>query len=467
MRMDKSPRLDLPDEERHPDTKSGSNVTKLEAASGVAQPDTNDKAYRKAGMLVLLLCFGGLGYWSAVAPIDSAIVAVGKVQVESNRKTVQHLEGGLVSEIAVKDGDVVEKGQLLLRLDDIQARAKLDIIRWQSYSEQTKLARLRAERDGMDAVLFPELAASALGSNEITELRTQEARLFDFRKESLEDEIAILQQRYQQLQEQIKGIETVSRIKQARISLFEEEIKEWKSLFDRQLADKLQLRQIQHQKLALEGEVAGHVTEINRLKLESNEIQSQILLQRQNFMSDVLQQWRDSSTALADQRARMMSLNDRLARTAITAPAAGVVVGLDVHTIGAVISPGKPIMHIVPQSKEFIIKSQIATTDIDRVFVGQPVEIRFSAFDSRVTPVIDGQVKIFSADSFVDEKTGSQYYQVDIKVSEEGLETMRDKNMTLVSGMPAEVMINTGGRTLLEYIVQPFTDMLARGFKEK
>ncbi len=430
-------------------------------------PDSNDLKYRRIGNLVLLVMLGGLVLWSVTAPIDSAVLATGQVQVESSRKTVQHLEGGLVSEIAVNDGDTVHKGQLLLKLDDVQSRVQLDIVRWQFYNEQTKLTRLQAERDGLSTIDFPEVEDKAFDQSELDDLRQQETRLFVFRKKSMQGEIDVLENRIEQLGQQIEGLEAVAKIKQGRIQLSTDEIAEWQSLYDRQLADKQQLRQIEHQKLSLEGEVAQHKADIARLKIQIGESKSQILLLKQQFLTDVLAQLRESLAALADFRVRMISLSDRVDRTTLTAPDSGVVVGMDIHTIGAVISPGKPIMHIVPQTEEFVVEARIPTTDIDRVFPNQPADIRFSAFDMTDTPVIEGTVQRISADSLVDEQTGAPYYEVKVLVTEKGLAQMREYNLELISGMPAEVMIKAGARTFAQYLIQPFSNMFARAFKEE
>ncbi|MEO5343108.1 MAG: HlyD family type I secretion periplasmic adaptor subunit [Gammaproteobacteria bacterium SHHR-1] len=430
-------------------------------------PDSNDRKYRRFGNLVLLVMLGGLAAWSVTAPIDSAVLATGQVKVESNRKTVQHLEGGLVSEIAVSDGDYVDKGQLLLKLDDVQSRVQLDIVRWQFYNEQTKLARLQAERDGLDKIEFPEVADQDFDQSELDDLRQQETRLFDFRQRSMQGEIDVLENRIEQLGQQIEGLEAVSRIKQDRIVLSSDEIAEWQSLYDRQLADKQQLRQIEHQKLSLEGEVAQHKADIARLKIQIGEAKSQILLLKQQFLTDVLAQLRESLAALADFRVRMISLSDRVERTTITAPDSGLVVGMDIHTLGAVISPGTPIMHIVPQSQKFVVDARIETTDIDRVFPKQPADIRFSAFDMTDTPVIEGEVQRVSADSLVDEHSGVPYYEVKVLVTGTGMQQMQEYNLELMSGMPAEVMIKAGARTFAQYLVQPISNMFARAFKEE
>ncbi|MBF0255731.1 MAG: HlyD family type I secretion periplasmic adaptor subunit [Gammaproteobacteria bacterium] len=430
-------------------------------------PDSNDRKYRRAGNLVLLIMLGGLALWAFTAPIDSAVLATGQVKVESNRKTVQHLEGGLVSEIAVKDGDFVQKGQLLLKIDDVQHRVQLDIVRWQYYNEQTKLARLEAERDGLDRIEFPEVEDKAFEQSELDDLRQQETRLFAFRKKSMQGEIDVLENRIEQLGQQIEGLEAVSQIKQGRIELSSNEIAEWQSLYDRQLADKQQLRQIEHQKLSLEGEVAQHKADIARLKIQIGEAKSQILLIKQQFLTDVLGQLRESLAALADFRVRMISLSDRVERTTMTAPDSGLVVGMDIHTLGAVISPGTPIMHIVPQSQEFVVDARIETTQIDRVFPNQPADIRFSAFDMNDIPVIEGKVQRVSADSLVDEHTGAPYYEVKVLVTEKGLEQMKEYKLELMSGMPAEVMIKAGARTFVQYLVQPISNMFARAFKEE
>ena len=417
--------------------------------------------------MVLLVCFGGFGLWSALAPLESAAVASGQVRVESKRKTVQHLEGGIVSEILVSDGDRVSKGQILLKLDQTQAEAELGQVRWQHFTALAKVARLKAERDGSDHPAFPEPLQGDDVSPEVADLRQGEERLFQFRRESLDSEIAVLEQRIGQLNAQIDGLHEIIRAKEERIKLFSEEISEWESLFERKLSDKQRLRTSKHQKLELEAEVAEHKSDAARLKIQIGETKSQIIGRKQQFMTDVISDLSQAESVVADTEIRMTTLQARLTRTDLRSPDDGIVMGLQVHTVGAVISPGSPLMYVVPQTKDFVVEAQIPITEIDRIHVGQDAHIRFSAFDTRATHVIPGKVSQISADRFDEERTGRSYYKAEVDVTKAGLDQMGEDKIQLLPGMPAEVMIKTGSRTLLDYLVRPFSNMLARSFREK
>ena len=430
-------------------------------------PPAGDYTYRLLGFLVLAVCFGGMGGWAAFAPLESAVVAMGQVRDESNLKTVQNLEGGIVEEILVKDGDSVEKGQVLLRLNDTQVRTQLEEINWQYLTALAKMARFEAERDGLDAVQFPEKLQDRKLMFEVEKMVEGEKRLFTFRRESFESEIIILGQRIEQLEAQINGIEQVQQVKKRRISAFADDIKEWQVLFDKQLVDKQQLRQIRQQKLALEAEIAGQEAEIARLRIQIGETRSHIVLRRREFMSDIALRLSDIHVALADYKIRMTALQERVARSVIKSPASGIVVGMGLHTIGAVVAPGENILNVVPQTKQFVIDAMVSLTDIDKVTEGQEADIRFSAFSARDVKVIEGRITGVDADSTLDSHTGGRYYKATVEVIEKGRITMEDAGIELISGMPAEVIIKAGSRTVLGYIVQPFSDMIARSFREE
>lgn len=426
-----------------------------------------DRGYRLAGLAVLLLGLGGLTVWGALAPIDSAVVASGQVQVESKRKTVQHLEGGQVGEIAVRDGDMVRRGDLLLRLDDTQLRAQLERVRWQYHNEQTILARLAAERDGDEEITFPAVAEGDFDRQELEKLQRQEARLLQYRRQRLEGELGVLRLEVEQLSEQIQGLKAVTELQRQRVAHFTQEIEEWQSLYQRKLGDKQRLQQAEHERLELEAEVVSAEAEMARLRIAMAETRARIELTEWEFMTGVLGEIRERQAALTEHRSQWVALADRVARTAIHAPESGVVVGMEIHTLGAVISQGSPILHIVPQSQEFVVDARIDSGEIDRVVAGQGADIRFSAFNSSRTPVIEGRLRQVSADTYSDEATGVPYYRATVEVTEPGLEQMREYGLELLSGMPAEVMIRTGARTALQYLLQPLTDLAARAFREE
>ncbi|MCK5229430.1 MAG: HlyD family type I secretion periplasmic adaptor subunit, partial [Desulfobulbaceae bacterium] len=407
----------------------------------VQAPPSGDYAYRLLGFLVLAICFGGMGGWAAFAPLESAVVTMGQVRDETNLKTVQHLEGGIVEEILVKDGDSVEKGQVLLRLNDTQVRTRLEEINWQYLTALAKMVRLEAERDGLDAVQFPEELQDRKLMSEVEKMVEGEKRLFTFRRESFESEIVILEQRIEQLEAQVRGTEEVQQVNKQRISAFADDIKEWQILFDKQLVDKQQLRRIRQQKLALDADVAGQEAEIARLRIQIGETRSHIVLRWREFMSDIALRLSEIHVARADYKIRMTALQEWVERSVIKAPASGIIVGMDLHTIGAVVAPGKNILNVVPQTKQFVIDIMISLTDIDKVTEGLDADIRFSAFSSRDVKVIEGRVTGVDADSTVEPHSGARYYKATVEVIEEGRITMEDAGIELISGMPAEVII--------------------------
>lgn len=437
-----------------------------------ASAPSDDRPYRWFGVFVLLLTFGVFGGWSAVAPLDSAIVAPGQVKVEARRKVVQHLEGGIVAEIGVEDGDRVEAGTLLMRLSDVSPAAQLRIVRLQLYSAQALAARLEAERDGAEKIDFPAplLAAADEGADADAEMRRMlnaEQQVFDARRHSHLNEIDILRRRVHQLQEQAIGVEGLLEAQQDRLVSYTGEVAEWQRLYDAKLADKVRLLQLQRELAELEGDHASTQARLAELHVAIGETEAQIVLAEQQYLSEVTNLLRETQSKTADLSTREIALKDTLARTEIRSPVDGVVVGLRVRTIGAVVAPGEALMEIVPASDDLIVIANISLTDIDSMYIRQSADIRFSAFDSRMTHVVPGEVTNISADAILDNASGMQYYEAQIRIVPDGYQQMRDDDILIVPGMPAEVMIKTGGRTLLNYLLKPFLDMVARSFREQ
>lgn len=428
-------------------------------------PDTNEAAFIRYGFLVIILVFGVLGTWMSYAPLDSASVASGKVVVEGNKKSIQHLEGGIVEAIYVKDGNSVKKGELLLKMDEIHAKAQLGTVLSQYYEALALECRLKAERDSLKKILFDKEILD-FGNGLKNKLIDGQTRLFTSRKEALKSEKEIMLQRITQLQKQIEGNRSLINSKESRLKSYREEIQEWKILYEEQLTDKLKLRELQRDSETIVGDIASSEAEIARLHVEINETKSQILLREQEFKNEVGSELRSTQSSLADMRARLYSLKDTLKRTEIIAPVEGIVVGMDTHTIGGVISPGQIILEIVPGISEMIIIAQVPTTDIDKVTKGLKANVRFSAFNLQMAHVVEGEVVHISADSFVDEVTGMPYYEAEVKLTKEGHKQLKENKFFLIHGMPAEVMIKTGERTVLSYLLKPIRKMLAKAFRE-
>lgn len=429
-------------------------MKKLEA------PSSDDRGIIRFGLGVFLVVFIAFGGWASFAPLATHAVAVGQVSADLDKKSVQHLEGGIVEQIFVKDGDVVKKGDVLVKLSEIQTRAQLDTLRDQLQEKLAEFARLQAERDDQNEVIF---------SDEVVDEKAKRDQLniFESTKKRRANEVILTKQRTLQAQSQIKGSQSLLESKKERMASNSEEIKEWSTLYEQRLVDKSRTRELERENALLSGEIASYESDIIRLEEQINELRSQQELRDKEFMDETLRRYVDTKSIISELRSRIDANEDVLKRSSIVAPIDGVVVGMSMHTIGGVISSGQKILDIVSQDTDLYVVAQVQITDIDKVKNGLIADLRFSAFDLKLTKVIEGEVFHVSADSFIDEKNGAHYYQAKIRMTPQGAEQAREHGFNLVAGMPAEVMIKTGERTVLSYIVKPFADMLSRGFNEE
>ncbi len=425
---------------------------------------TDDRFERWVGIGILLAGVGGFGAWAALAPIDSAAVAPGVVTVELNRKTVQHLEGGIVRAILVREGDRVAPGDLLLRLDDTQALAQREIVRSQYLAGRALEVRLVAERDGYGEVTFPDDLLSAGDDPRVKEAIAGQQQVFAARARALSGETEVLAQRIEQLNEQIRGLEALSASKINRIASYQGEIKDFQKLFDKGLTDRLRLREMERLAAELEGERAEHQAAVAAARVKIGETRLEMVQLQRRQQTEVTQELRDVQAKLFDLRERMRALEDTVARTEVKAPVGGAVVGLAVHTVGGVVNPGGRILDIVPQDERLIVEAHVSPNDADRVSSGLEAQLRFSAFNLRTTPTVAGRVVTVSGDRIADPATKESYYLARIEVTREGIEDLR--GLSLLPGMPVDVMIKTGERTFFEYLLKPLTDRVAKAFRE-
>ncbi|ACO77840.1 Type I secretion membrane fusion protein [Azotobacter vinelandii CA] len=429
----------------------------------LAELPTSDHGTRAIGFLIVFVTFGIFGTWAAVAPLDSAALAPGVVTVQTYRKTVQHLEGGIVKELHARDGDMVKAGDPLIVLDETQIRAENEVTRSQLIAAQAMEARLRAERDNLETINFSSMLE--LDSARAREARDGETQVFTARRNSRLGEEAVLEKRIGQLHEQINGLKGVIRTKGSLQNSFTKEIRELKELLAEGFVDKQRLLEQERNLDKLRAEIADHSSEITKIRLQINETELQILQLNKDFNADVVSQLAEVQTKVFDLQEKKSALEDRLSRVVIRAPEDGMILGMTVHTIGGVINPGTPLLDIVPSISDLVIEAQVAPSDIDRVEAGKSADIRFSGFNSRTTPVVEGKVLRVSADRLVDEKNGMPYYLARIGLTEEGARRLGE--LRLQPGMPAEVYINTGKRTMLQYLLQPATDAFARSLIEE
>jgi len=438
-------------------------IQQTEASTPQLSLITDDKPVRWIGLIVLVSTLGVFGVWSFLAPIDGAAMASGFVTVKSHRKTVQHLDGGIVSQLLVKDGDIVNQDDLLLTLDGTENKAQLEIARGQYISLTAQVARLEAERDGLDQIAYPDALAD-LSDPRISEARKTEDQLFTARKNAHEGEMAVLKQREGQLNSKISGLSGQRKSKQELVGSYKEEAQDLRELLAEGFADKQRLRDIERNYTANNGEISALSAEIASAQIQIGETKLEILQLEKKFQEEVTAKLSEAQSDLYDVTQRMMATRDKVVRIDIKAPVSGRVMGLSMHTIGGVILPGHPILDIVPQKEELIVEAQVSPLDIDRVSIGLVAEVRFTAFKQALTPVIEGKVINLSADRLVEEKTGTPYYQAQVELTPESYEKM--KHLELVPGMPVEVLIKTGERTLFEYLTKPISNAFARSFIE-
>lgn len=424
---------------------------------------TNDRPIRNIGAVIVLATIGVFGVWAFWAPMDSSALAPGTVVVKSYKKTVQHLDGGIVAKILVKDGDLVQEGQPLLILDDAQIKAQLEMARAQNITLAAQIARLRAERDQLNRIDYPESIDDA-SDPRTTEAKSAENNAFNSRKNAYEGEIAILYQRISQIDSKIKGLQGQVASKKQLIVSYAEEIRDLKELLAEGFADKQHLRELERNHALQSGEIAQLNAEIATNQMLISETRLQILQVQKQFQKEVADKLSEVQAQFNDTAERLAASRDKQGRIVIKAPAGGMVLGLSVHNENGVIAPGHPILDIVPQDAELVIEAQVSPMDIDRVTVGLQAEVRFSAFKQSKTPKMNGKVIQLSADHLIDEKTGNAYYLARVELTPESRKDLGA--LQLLPGMPAEVLINTGERTLFEYLAQPATNAIARAFIE-
>ncbi|MCF8983844.1 HlyD family type I secretion periplasmic adaptor subunit [Pseudomonas syringae] len=424
---------------------------------------TSDRGIRRIGAVIVLVTFGLFGTWAAFAPLENAVYGTGLVTVQSYRKTVQHLEGGIVKELLARDGDTVRKGDPLIVLDDSQLRSQYESTRNQLVSTQAREARLRAERDELNTI--PPLAVSGTDSQRAKEAIEGEAQVFRARKNSRLTEISVQRERIGQLKQQILGLQDMIRTKISLEKSYSSEITELKDLLSQGFVDKQRLLEQERKLDMLKSEVADHESTITKTKLQISETELQIIQLNKNFSSDVAKELSDVQAKVFDLQETATALQDRLSRVVIRAPEDGMVLDMKVHTVGGVVSAGTPLLDIVPESAELVVEAHVSTNDIDRVAVGRLTDVRFSAFNSATTPVIQAVVTRVSADRLTDPASGDPYYLVRVKLTDEGLKRLEGRK--LQPGMPAEVLINAGERTMLEYLMKPARNMFVKSMIEE
>ena len=413
--------------------------------------------------VILIFLVGSLG-WASVAPLASGAVATGIISPDGSRRTVQHLEGGIIQEIRAKDGDEVSAGQVLVTLQATQALAMNEMLTEQAQTLQAMRARLLSEQSGMDEIVFPAELLGAMSPHLEAMLHGQTS-LFEKRREAFRAQVRIIENRVAQYHEQIGAFQSQLDSASAQITFVEDELKGKESLFKRGLTTKTEVLRLERSKAALFGERGKHVGAIAEVKQRLDELATQKISLEADRAQEISTELERLRTEYAEISERLNSSRDILERTAIVAPVSGKVVNSRFKTTGGVVKAGEAIMDIVPTGERLLIDVHISPRDIDIVRPQLPAIVHLTAYSSRGLPRINGFVRDVSADSMLDQVTGQSFFLARVEVLKEDLSRIGDEYV-LLAGMPAEVMIVTGERTVVSYLLEPFLDAFRRGLRE-
>jgi epimerase transport system membrane fusion protein len=434
-------------------------------ASNSDRPDWlhHDRRLLRVGYSAVALLFLFGGFWLGCAPLESAALAPGVVQVQGKRKSIEHLEGGIIAEILVKNGDAVLEMEPLLRLDATRDRAELQILTGRLYNTEALVARLKAERDDRATIVWPDELTAAAGDGRAEEAMANESALFSARLDDRLGEEGLINQTIAQQRQQLDGLKSLADSKDRIIGSLGDEIEDLADLLSEGYVDKQRLRELERARDQHVGDLSDLAAKIGAVQIAIDESMLRVTQLRMRFKTDVVAQLSESQARLFDIKQQHAAAADRVERATIKAPVEGVVLGLTKNTVGEVISPGEQLLELVPQLKNFVVEAKVSPMDIDRIHVGQLAEIRFSVFKDAYT--ITGSLKRISADTLYDKNTGLDYYSAEVEILSSDFVLL--DGLTLFPGMPADVLIKTGNRTMLSYLSSPLRRMFARSLIEE
>jgi protease secretion system membrane fusion protein len=428
----------------------------------------DERSYSRWGWIIVLAgVLGSLG-WMAVAPLDQGVQVQGTVIVAGNRKSVQHPTGGIVDEVLVREGDVVKAGQVLARMNVTQARAEAEMMRFQVLTGRAMEARLKAEDTGAAAVKFPALLISDATSKadpRVPSLLQLQLQLFASRRAALQSELASMDQSIQGVEFQLKGLLQSRQEKRSQLITMDEQLTNMRELAIEGYVPRNRMLELDRQSAQLKGALAEDTGNIGRLEKQIQEVTMRKEQRLQEYKKEVRSQLTEIQRDTESAAQRLAAADFALSNTEVKSPADGAVVALSVFTPGAVISPGFRIMDVVPQDARLEIEGQVPVHLIDKVKPELPVELMFTAFNQRKTPHIAGVVTKVSADRLTDEKTGAPYFKLYAEATAAGIVRLRDEKVR--PGMPVEVFVKTGERTMLNYLIRPILDRVHSALREE
>lgn len=449
-------------------TSPGAQVTSRPAA---AKPKANLTPFRQLRFLALgaFALIGifviGFGVWAIYAPLESAAIAGGAIEAESSRKTIQHLEGGIIGRILVKDGDEVAAGQPLISLDDMRAQANVLVLQMQLWEAQALEARLLAERDGNQAIRFPRPSGPITETNpEFATIMAGQTKIFDTRRNFMASQIDVIQQRKAQTEQEIAGLQSQAAATTKRAAIIKKEVAGVAPLVAKGLQTRVRLLRLEREQAEIDGRSGDITAKISQAQQSIGESQAMIFKLESDNYSGIAQSLRETQALISQLTERIQAATDVLARTVIRAPEAGTVTDLRIHTPGGVVAAGEPLLDLVPRLDRLIVRALVKPEDIDLVRSGLDARVRLLSYKHRRVPPVDGVLTYVSADSLVDKETLRPYYTARIRIDEASLHNLPE--VEIMPGMPVEVMIKTGEFTVAHYILRPVLDSFNRAFRE-
>ncbi len=418
------------------------------------------------GMVTLAILLGGFGFWSATANISGAVVASGQVEVQQNQQVVQHIDGGIVAELLVAEGDLVSAGDTLLKLDDTRLKSRLNVIEGQLFELMARRGRLEAEQEGRKTATFDPLLLEAAEENpDVATRMAGQERVLAARMTSMEQEIEQLGERKEQTASQIRGIEAQQIALSRQLELISQELDDQQSLLDRGLTQAARVLSLQREQARLEGQLGDLEARRASAAGQIVELDLQIIRIGSRRIEEATTQLRDLQFREFELREERADLLEQLNRLEVRAPVSGIIHDKQIFASSTVIRPADPILYIIPQDRPLVVNARVAPTHIDEVFTGQRVMMHFTSFSQRTTPQLEGRVTRVSGDALVDERTGASYFRAEIQLDDGQVERLPE-GAVLLPGMPVDSFIRTTDRTPLQYLVQPVTDYFSRAFRE-
>lgn len=417
------------------------------------------------GVIIFVVLFGGIGTWLVMAQLSGAVIASGTVSVFGQPKTIQHLDGGIVTEIPIQNGTVVNEGDLLVRLDDTVLLSNLEIYESRLQEALAKRDRLRSEQLSRGSIIYNDAELTELNIEPDRSVREGQRTLFAARRSRVLGEISQLEKKVEQFRDQTFGLTSSVSAKREQMTLLKVERDNLSDLAEKGYAASNRVLGLERQVSELNGQISGDTAELARIDNLVTETRIQMDQVRREFSESVVAELRDVEGQVNDLIQQIVATRDQLARVEIVSPVSGVIHELSIFTIGGVITPGAPILQVVPASEEMEFEINVEPLFIDQVYVDQPAAVVFSAFNARTTPQLDGQVIGISPDSIVNQEQGTAYYRVKVSVSDEQLARLGD--LQLVPGMPVEVFLTTQQQSPLDYLIRPLTDNLKRALREE